>query len=297
MKRTKAKTLFIVNPNAGQQKIQKLLFQLENLDPPVAVQITKYPKHAAQIVGEQFDNFDVFVAVGGDGTVNEMASALVGSTKKLAVLPFGSGNGFAREFGFSRNLPHLMSAIEHGKTMSSDVMLVNGYVSMHISGVGYDGSVAHDFHKLKGRGFRNYLISTMRVIWRFVPIEASIELENETINGRFFMVNLANTAQFGYGAQIAPQANPTDGRFDLVMVRAFPISLFPLFSLKLFLGRLKPSKHVQYLPCKNALIMRTSSDKFHIDGEPILIENPVKIELSPYKVLVVDTGKAKFMRH
>ncbi|MGQ7870606.1 diacylglycerol/lipid kinase family protein [Sunxiuqinia sp. sy24] len=294
MEPNKPNILFIVNPNAGKRKTRKLLQKFGTRQENITVRQTTYPKHSVQIIREEFDHYDVFVAVGGDGTVNEMATALLGSDKKLAVYPAGSGNGFAREFGFNKNLYQLLAAIQNGKTISTDAMLVNGQISMHVSGVGYDGEVAHDFDKLPGRGFWNYLISTLRVIWRYEPIEATIRLENKTISGHFFMINLANTAQFGYGARIAPQASPADGRLELVLVRPMPLWQFPFFSLRLFLGKLRNSSQVGFISTPGPITISTSARKFHRDGEPVRIESPVNIEISKHKIKVIDTGKVKF---
>ncbi|WP_299579786.1 diacylglycerol kinase family protein [uncultured Sunxiuqinia sp.] len=294
MSRNEPNILVIVNPNAGKRKTRQLRRKLEARQENITVRQTTYPRHSVQIIQEEFDRHDVFVAVGGDGTVNEMATALLGSDKKLAVYPAGSGNGFAREFGFNKNLNKLMATIASGKSLTADAMLINGQVSMHVSGVGYDGEVAHDFAKLPGRGFWNYLFSTIRVFWQYNPIQASIELENETINGRFFMINLANTAQFGYGARIASQANPTDGLLELVLVRPMALWAFVLFSSRLFLGTLKSSEHLSYRSTAGPITLKTSARQFHRDGDPILLESPVKIEISTQKIKVVDTGNTKF---
>ncbi len=294
MQPNNARILFIVNPNAGKRKIHKHLQKFKAYHAQFEVRATEYPQHCQQIIREEMDNYDVFVAVGGDGTVNEAATALAQTTKKLAVYPAGSGNGFAREYGFSKNIDQLLKAIETGKTIATDIIRLNGKASIHVSGVGYDGAVAHDFAKLKGRGFWNYFYSTMRVIVNFHPIEATIELENQTIEGQFFLIDLANSAQYGYGAKMAPPANPTDGHVDLVLVRPLSLIEFPVFALKLFLGILKPNKKLKYIACQSPLTIRTTETRFHIDGEAVLLASPVKVEIQQGALNVIDTGKSKF---
>ncbi|WP_321287098.1 diacylglycerol kinase family protein [uncultured Sunxiuqinia sp.] len=290
---TSSRILFIINPNAGKRKTKRLIQQLDFLKDNVIYRLTEYPKHSIEIIQKELNRFDVFVAVGGDGTVNEVASALVNTDKKLAVYPAGSGNGFAREFGFTKNLKHLMQAIEIGETRKTDVNRINGLLSIHITGVGYDAAVAHDFTKLKGRGFWNYLISTVRVIFDYHSVQASIQLEKGTIAGRFFIIDIANSAQYGYGAKMAPMADPTDGQFDLVLVKPLYWLEFPYFAFKLFTGQLKNSRKIQYIPCQSPVTIVTSEKNFHIDGEAVQLISPLQIEVQRGVLNVINTGKVK----
>ena len=286
--------LFIVNPNAGGRKTRRLLSKLEKFKSKIDICFTEYPKHGEEIVKAEFANYETFVAVGGDGTVNEIASCLVRTEKSLAIYPGGSGNGFAREFGFGRNVKRLIKSVENGKTLKADVIRLNGKPCFHFAGVGYDSEVAYDFSKRKGRKFWNYVVSTIKVIWRYKPIDARIEIKGEKITGKFFMVNIANNRQFGYHALIAPKANPTDGKIDLILVSSFNKLLFPFFSLRLFAGLLKPSKILKYITTSDEITIFTSKKMFHIDGEPKEMESPVKIEIVKGSLNVVDMGRVKF---
>ena len=294
MEAQKPDILFIVNPNAGKRNIRKLLRKLKKWQSKIDVQISRSPGHCTKIIHSELNNYTTFVAAGGDGTVNEVASALYGSNKKMAVYPVGSGNGFAREFGFNKNIDSLIKHIEQGKSLPTDVLFLNGHLSIHLSGVGYDSAVAHYFDQRKGRGFWNYVVSTICVILNYKPIEVTIQYDNKTITGSFFMINIANNRQFGFNACIAPNANPTDGSFELVLVSPLSFWSFPLFSFKLFMGNLKPSKKMKIISCKKEVMLTSSETKFHIDGEPATFNSPVIIKIEPAKLLVVDTGKTKF---
>ncbi len=286
--------LFIINPNAGHRKAKRLIKKLEQYHTTADYRLTQYPKHATQIVKEEFENYDYFVAVGGDGTVNELATSLAGTEKILAVYPGGSGNGFASEFGFGKNLKKLFNSILEGKLLKADVIRINGKVSIHFSGIGYDSAVADDFSRRKGRGFWNYVASCLKMIIRYRPIEASIRLKDETINGKFFMINIANTRQFGYHAMISLNSNPTDGMFELVLVSAFSKWLFPIFSLKLFAGLLRPSKILRIIPCSEEISIETSEQLVHIDGEPLKIKSPIVVNIEKSALNVVRTDKLWF---
>ena len=289
--------LFIINPNAGRRNTRNLMRKLEPYRSLIDVRFSDHPGHGAEIIQSEFHHYKVFVAAGGDGTVNEVASILAGSDKRLAIYPSGSGNGFAREFGFDRNIRRLLKAIKRDQVLKADIIQLNGYPSIHLSGVGFDSAVAHHFTGRKRRGFWNYFISALQTIRSFKPIEATITYENETITGRFFMISIANNRQFGYNAVIVPTANPTDGNFDLVMVPPFPLWLFPVFSFKLFAGILNPKKDIRIISGLKEVILTTRETKIHVDGDPHIFHSPLKIKLSPGVLNVIDTRKTKFMRN
>ena len=286
--------LFIVNPNAGKRDNRQLLKKIKRYRDLIDVQFSEYAGHCREIVGKELANYKVFVAAGGDGTVNEVASALAGTGKPVAVYPAGSGNGFAREFGFDRNVKKLLASIENEQVIQTDVLDLNGKISINMAGVGFDSAVAHYFSHLKKRGFLNYVFSTIQTIKNYRPVHVKIERKKETIEGDFFLVSIANTRQFGNNAFIAPEADPQDGRMDLILVSPFPRWLFPRFAFQLFKGTLKPSKYITVVSCKKVIAMTTAENKFHIDGEPEFLDSPVGIKVLKGALSVVDTGEIKF---
>jgi len=281
--------LFIVNPNAGRRDQRRLLKKLARFRSQIDVRFSEYAGHCREITRSGLDKYRVFVAAGGDGTVNEVASALVGKENLLAVYPSGSGNGFARELGFDRNIKNLLRAVERGKTRHTDVLDLNGRISVNMAGIGFDSAVAHHFARLKSRGFLNYAISAMRLIRKYKPVQATIIHKDKTIEGKFFMISIANTRQFGNNALIAPEADPQDGRMNIVLAAPFPLWLFPLFAIRLFRGTLGPSKYMQVVSWKKNVRIITSENKFHLDGEPEILDSPVEINVIKGKLNVVDT--------
>ncbi|MGD9931660.1 MAG: diacylglycerol kinase family protein [Mangrovibacterium sp.] len=286
--------LFILNPQAGKRNTRRFLRQLKPYQTVVDIRFSEFPGHATRIVREEMDSYDIFVAAGGDGTVNEVASELAGTNKKLAVYPSGSGNGFAHEFGFGKSIDRLMAAIRRGQIIQTDVIRINNRPCVHIAGTGFDSAVTTEFETLKRHGFLNYAISILNVALNYRPIEATIQLENETISGKFFMINTANTGQFGYNIRIAPTANPADGRFDLVLVSAFPRWYFPFFTLQLLAGKLQTSPYVRYISCDTEITLSTPFTSFQIEGEPVQIDSPVKIRMEPGRLNVIDTSQTRF---
>lgn len=286
-------TLFIVNPNAGRRDVRNLLRELKSRPSDLSVRQTEYPGHGHEMVRDELDNYDVFVSVGGDGTVNEVASALVGTGKRFAALPFGSGNGFAREMGFSKDLARLLLAIEKGGSIETDVLRLNGRLCVNVAGVGFDSAVAHRFSESTQRGFWSYVAETLKAYWRFRPFDASIEFDGQSVDGRFFMVSIANTRQFGSNAIISPRSRPTDGESELVLVSPFPLWRLPAFLVRLFSGSLRPSKYIQFASFTHQAHLTTSTNELHIDGEPVRLDSPVKIQIEKKALLVVDTGRGK----
>lgn len=286
--------LFLVNPNAGKRNARRVLRKLEPYRSIIDVRVIAQSGHSTDIIGAEFDNYQVFVVAGGDGTVNKVASTLAGTDKRLAVYPSGSGNGFAREFGFDTNIRRLIKAIKQDRVLKADLIQLNDCQMFHLSGIGFDSAVAHHFSIRRRRGFWNYFISALKTIWSFKPIDATIQLENETITGSFFMINIANNRQFGYNAVIVPSANPTDGCFDLVLVPPFPRWMFPIFSFKLLTGILNTKKDIRIISCTKEVEIHTSETKIHVDGEPYVFKSPLKIALTPGSLNVVDTGRTRF---
>jgi len=284
--------LFIINPKAGKRKIRKLVQELELQKPKVDFVISKHPGHGYEIVRDNLSRYRYFVAAGGDGTVNEIASALIDTDRVLAVLPYGSGNGFAREFGFGKDVSQLLAQIESGKFCKADVLYLNEKPCVHVAGSGFDSAVTRDFEKLKRHGFLNYGISILRILFTYRPAEATILLPTGSITGRFFMICLANTGQFGYNVHISKQSDPTDGKYELVLIESMSPSAFPLLAIKLLFGKQQSIKRMRTIVCKSEISISVTGNNFQIEGEPVQLQSPVKVKIAPASLKVLDVKKA-----
>jgi YegS/Rv2252/BmrU family lipid kinase len=275
------RSLFILNPNAGVIPVKLILSKelqrrRDELECYKSLSIDDSGSHIKQ----SFDNYDVFVAAGGDGTVRTVASELVDTRKILGVLPMGSGNGFAREFGFRPNIRSLVKDIKKAETLTADVIDINGLICLNCAGIGLDSFVAHSFDRLKTRGFWSYAWETLKNFIRLRPIKIDIRIPGEEpVCEDLFVLTLANTRQFGLKAYIAPDAKPNDGIIDLVLIKPFPKLLFPVFLYRLFRGTLKNSKYVRYIKTDKPFTVRTSETRFHIDGEPVELSGDVNIRI------------------
>ena len=287
----KQKILFIINPVSGvgrHKTVEKLI--AEKLDKTVfdyELAYTKAAKHAIELSKKAVqEHFNIVVAAGGDGSVNEVGKSLVGSDAALAILPCGSGNGTARHLNIPVNLAKAMKVINRGNTAKIDTFTVNDETAINVSGIGFAAHIAHEFSKYKKRGFSNYVkiavLDSMK--YRSQPCEAEVNGEIKKIDA--FIIDIANGTQWGNNAVIAPGAKTDDGLLDLCLVRHFPYVLFPIMALRLFTKSIHRSKCVEIIQVKEAII-RQERDYAHIDGEPVITGKELKIKINPLSLKVI----------
>lgn len=290
------KSLFILNPNAGVIPVnfiisKKLEVRKNELSYFKSLSIDDSGAHIKQ----SFDNFNVFISAGGDGTARSVASELVGSHKIFGVLPMGSGNGFAKEFGFKTNIRSLLSDIKKSESVNIDVIEINDQVCLNVAGIGLDSFVAHSFNKLKTRGFWSYVGVTALNFFQLRPVNITLKIEGEEpITDDLFVLSIANNRQFGNNAFIAPEAKPDDGIIDIVLVKPFPKILAPLFIYRLFRGTLKNSRYFRYIKTDKPFTIKTEETRFHIDGEPVEFSGEVTVRI---KEKVLKVLKTKHLKH
>jgi diacylglycerol kinase (ATP) len=273
------KTIFILNPNAGIEGISRFVRQLEKYKSEFDYCTFSDIEEFRSFMKSGKNDYDTFIAAGGDGTVNSLATELIDSGKILGVLPVGSGNGFAKEMGFKKSIRALVRDIRKNESFEIDVLFINDMPSINVSGIGIDSLVAHDFHKLGHRGFWNYGVSALKTVFDIKPFRVSISLDNLKIEDCFFMVSVANTRQFGNNAFLAPMALPDDGKFNLVLLKPCPKILLPGFVFKMLAGTLKESKYVKYFESGNQVFIRSEESRVHIDGEPVIIKEAFSVSL------------------
>ena len=202
--------LFIINPNS----VNKLKDRVENAigsginnsEFIVRIEYTKSASHAADLSREAVnEGVDIIAAVGGDGTVNEVASQMINSSSILGIIPMGSGNGLARHLGISRNIEKAVALINAQNTNTIDTGLVNGKTFVSIAGVGFDALIAEKFAQGTQRGFMGYFKQVAKEYLNYKPQEYILTFSNgEVIKKKALFVAFANSNQFGYNTTIAP---------------------------------------------------------------------------------------------
>ena len=289
------RSLFILNPHAGVIPVKLILSEeLRRRKNQLSYFRSLSIDESGSLIKQSFDNYDVFVAAGGDGTVRSVASQIIGTEKVLGVLPMGSGNGFAKELGFKPNIRSLIKDIKKSERVDVDVLKINDMICLNVAGIGLDSFVAHSFDKLKTRGLWSYVWVALINFIKLRPVHVNIEIPGEEpISEDLFVLTIANTRQFGNNAFIAPEAKPNDGIIDIVIVKPFPKIIVPVFAYRLFRGTLKKSRYVKYLKTDKPVAIRTNEIRFHIDGEPVEISGDVTVHIRRNALSVLKTKHSK----
>lgn len=293
---SKSQALFILNPNAGVLPVNIIVSKdLDRRKDYLVCMRTYDISDTRTLIEQNSGKHKVIVAAGGDGTVHSVASHLVGSDKILGVLPLGSGNGFAREFGFKMNIRSLLANIQKGESMDIDIIEINDNICLNVAGIGLDSFVAHSFNELKLRGFLPYIWLTIKTFLQLKPFRVTLLSEGEILfSGELFVLTFANTRQFGNNAFIAPGAKPNDGRMEIVMVKPFPKILGPVFMVRLFTKKINRSKYVETISTGKEIVVETEEKRFHIDGEPLEICDRIVVRLRKEGLKVLRTAHNKF---
>jgi diacylglycerol kinase (ATP) len=291
------KAMFVLNPTSGVPPVNFIVSKdLERRKNELSCYKTMNKDDTGLLIKQNFNKYEVFVAAGGDGTVHTVAAELVGSNKILGVLPLGSGNGFAKEFGFKMNIRSLLSDIKKADSMNIDVIEINDKLCLNVAGIGLDSFVAHSFNNLKLRGFLPYIWLTFKTFLALRPFHVTIKVGGEEIiSEKLFVLTIANTRQFGNNAFIAPEARPNDGIIDIVLIKPFPKILGSLFIIRLFTKRITKSKYVRHIKTDKEIIIETDETRFHIDGEPVDISGKVVIRIKKEVLKVLKTTGYKFV--
>ncbi|SKB86633.1 diacylglycerol/lipid kinase family protein [Chryseobacterium balustinum] len=271
---------FIINPFSAKKNYQPFLNELKSKIQNPLYYISESILGTDDFMETHFDEVDFFVAIGGDGTISTVAKKLINTEKVLAIFPAGSGNGFSNETQFSKNLDELLNKLKAKKSRKIDTFTVNDRLSINVSGTGFDGKVVKEFEKTK-RGFKNYIKVSLKTFFNYKPIKLKFFDENyKQHNGKYLMVNIANTRQFGNNAYIAPMASKSDGLVDMVLVKKFPLTYSPLFAFRMFTKKLKEDDYITYLPVSE-IEFKVNTKNWHLDGEYNKIKSPIHVKVQP----------------
>lgn len=264
--------LFIINPVAGiggKKHFPEMIARVFRNSGSIAdAQFTTSRGDASRLVRENWNRFDVFVAVGGDGTVNEVIAAVAGSEKFFSLIPVGSGNALGRELGISMWPARALKELMNNHHRIIDTGMVNSRRFVNVCGVGFDAHIAGRFAQSKLRGPLPYVAHVLRDFMAYEPHWYRITIDGNTFRRKAFVVTVANTSQFGNNAFIAPRAKIDDGLLDVCILKPFPMGMAPDLALRLFNHQLDQSKYCEYHQGKEILIEGEKLG-FQVDGEPV----------------------------
>lgn len=285
--------VFIVNPRSGverRKEIQDALSQyLDTAAYTYELQLTEYAGHGEFLAREAAaaGAFAV-VAVGGDGSVNDILRGLKGTSALLGIIPKGSGNGMARTLGIPVSVIAAIKLINRCKTEKIDIGYANDRLFVSNAGVGYDALIAKKFSSSKRRGLLVYSWLVTKYLWLYRDWTWSIRVDGTTLTERAFLVNVANGQQFGYDFKIAPDASWTDGLLDVIIIRKFPKMLGAMMSLRLMKGTILKSRYVQRIRGKEIWISNPQLKLMQTDGDAVACTNSIhfRIEEKAQEVIV-----------
>jgi diacylglycerol kinase (ATP) len=287
----KGKALFIINPISGGKKKDGVPDLIEkHLDTsalkPVIV-FTDSVSHARQIAVDAVNKFEVIVAVGGDGTVNEVASAIVGTNTHLGIIPFGSGNGLARFLQIPMDAEKAIKTLVSGRVEKIDSATLNGKPFFNMAGMGFDAHIAEVFSHNKKRGFITYIKSAFVEINKYQSQLYHLEIDGKKYDRTAFMLSFANSSQYGNDAHISPHASVQDGLLDVCVITKFPVWRLIEMGIRMMTKSVDKIKYLEILRGKQIKIKRSGPDPIHLDGEPHVEGTEITINVLPASLNVI----------
>ena len=289
---SKEDLLFIVNPAAGtgnyKYSINKIYEDVDQNKYNILIETTDYKGHASKIA-EHYKEKGIknIVAVGGDGTINEIGAAIINTGISLGIMPRGSGNGLARYLSIPLNTKKALKIINDGKTRIIDAATINDKHFFCTSGVGLDARVGIIFDKSKKRGSINYFKATVSEFLTYKPKKYKLRIDNKRRKIRSLLITFANAGQYGNNVYISPDARIDDGLLDLCILKPFPKSFMVPIGLRLVSKTLNKSKYLEVIKCKEVILKRKKKIKFHYDGEPCKAGKKIVVKMLPASLKVV----------
>ena len=282
----KEKVCLIINPVSGTESKKNIpeevaaAFDQKKYD--VIIRITGYPDHATEIAREAVKNrFTYVLTAGGDGTVNEVAKALVHSETTLGIIPFGSGNGLARELGIPMDSEKAIDIILKGNRRTIDYGVANDHIFFCTCGFGFDAFISDRFAEEKKRGPLGYVRNILESAVDFKSEEYELTYDEGTITERAFVLTCANASQYRNEAYIAPGASMDDGKMNVSLLKPLHALEIPQTTLQLFTKNIDKNSKMTTLITQKLTIKRTRAGMMHVDGEPVETEKEIAVKIVP----------------
>lgn len=287
----KRKALFIINPIAGgkaKDDVPQLI--AKNLDQSIFgynIIYTSGADHARSIAADNIGKVDIVVAVGGDGTINETASGIVGSNTVLGILPYGSGNGLSRFLGVPMDPAKAILNLNRWQVETIDTAQADGEWFFNMAGMGFDAHIAQVFANSGKRGFFTYAKSAFKEFINYKADHYQIYIDGKIYEREAYMLSIANSSQYGNNAHVSPDASVQDGLLDVCIIKPFPFWRFIELCIRMFTKTATGSKYLEIIKGKNITITRAHSGPMHLDGEPRMSGQRVEIKVVPASLKII----------
>ncbi|MFC1490637.1 diacylglycerol/lipid kinase family protein [Candidatus Latescibacterota bacterium] len=289
------RVLIIANPIVGIDKekravVENIVSRISKKDGTAEVTYSFKPGFGEKYSSiSPFEGYNAVFAAGGDGTINDVASGLVGTDIPLGIIPLGTGNGFARGLNIPLDPESFTEVLLNNKTKSIDVGKISSHYFFSTTGIGYDAKIAYDFNKSPKtkRTMFGYFMVALKDYFVTRSEKVTLFVDGKTLERKIFALTVANTPQYGGGAIIAPEANPSSGKMLAVVIPK--ISLFKMISAikKLFNGTIHELSEMEYIEFKNLRIKRSNPGLYHVDGEPYKGNPNLNISIHPSSINVI----------
>ncbi|NQV03165.1 MAG: diacylglycerol kinase family lipid kinase [Bacteroidia bacterium] len=284
--------VFIVNPVSGSGR-QKGIAEVvdKHLDKSrfsYTILFTEEKGHASRLARKAVEEgTSIVVAVGGDGTVNEIGQGLVGTGTLLAIIPTGSGNGLARHLKLPMNFRKAIGIINSGKRQKIDTATLNGSLFVNVAGVGFDALVARKFEQSERRGFFSYFYISTSAYRRYKPKKYKISINGKVMKRRALMVSFANSSQYGNNTTIAPKASLNDGLIDVCILRKLPFWKIILLSPLVFTRKFDKTSYLEIIQAREVIVKRKKGKYIHLDGDPGKEGKTFTVKVHPLSLHVI----------
>ena len=290
----KHKIIFIVNPISGHHNKNHFPNLVDSLIDKnkydYKIVFTEYINHASELTMKAIEEeYDFVAAVGGDGTINEVAKCLIDKRQTLIIVPYGSGNGLARHLGLPFKVERLITeVINKGTCYKMDTAVMNDIPFISLAGVGFDALIADYFAKYKQRGFMTYARLIAEKYPNYKQKEYTLILDDkETIECKPLFVTFANSNQFGYNAKISPKASVQDGLLDVCIFKKPNILEVPIMATYFLAEQIDKSNFIDIYKAKKIQVIRKDDDVANIDGEPLPMSKDILVEIKPLSLNIL----------
>ena len=286
------KSLFIVNPRSGIRRRADIADAIRHScagwTSEYEIARCEEKETLDELVAKAVhDQVEVVYAVGGDGTVHEVAKRLMHTPLALGIVPAGSGNGLARHLGIPVRTREALTACRDGIIATIDTAVVNELPYFGVMGIGLDAAIAERFGESRVRGLRSYVAIGLRTFSGYRPEEYEIEIDGAAQRRKSFVVAVANSSQYGNNARIAPLASLQDGLLDVVFIDDLSLLSAPRMLMRLFNGTFDRSSGVRILHGSQVTIRRAEAGPAHIDGEPLTLPAELDVRINPSSLRVL----------
>ena len=291
----KRRIRYIINPKSGtkgKEEIPLLIeMQTDKNEIDYEICVTQAAKHATILAREAAaKEFDIVVAVGGDGSANETANGLLGSNTALGIIPTGSGNGMARHLKIPMDHKEAINVINRSQHVKVDTITVNNGFCLGTIGIGFDAHIAHLFSIAKERGYATYVKLVLSEFYKYKSRLFRFTVDGKEISRECFLLTFANSSQFGNNAVIAPFADVQDGIIEVSMMSKFPVFVAPHLIYRLMNNIIHESRYFNMAKGKNIIVKNPGDIQGHIDGEPVTFHGDLNIQIVPASLSMVVPG-------